>query len=172
MTKILLLAINLFLILQLHAQQATIMGIPFGSSFEEVRDNLDQRFKRESNNSRDISTLLYHNVRIGEFIFEALQLWFHIGSTGSTLHSADLHMTFEDKNEAIKMRERLKKLYSQKYSCIIPMKNGDHFIAYKFGYNNEALIGIITISRTELPSGIKYSLDVMYIPEHNVMSDI
>lgn len=172
MNKILLLAINLFLIPQLHAQQATIMGIPFGSSFEEVRDNLDQRFKREPNSPRDISTLLYHNVVIGEFIFEAFQLWFHVGSTGSKLHSADLHMTFKDKNEAIKMRERLKKLYSQKYSCIIPFKNGDNFIAYKFGYNNEASIGMIIISRTELPSGIKYSLDVMYMPEHNVMSDI
>lgn len=105
-------------------------------------------------------------------MFKYLQLWFHVGSTGSKLHTADLQMTFEDKNEAIKMRERLKKLYSQKYSCIIPMKNGGHFIAYKFGYNNEALIGIITISRIELPVGVKYFLDVMYMPEHNVMSDI
>lgn len=172
MNKILLLAINLFLILQLHAQQATIMGIPFGSSFEEVRDNLDQRFKREANSSHDISTVLYHNVVIGEFMFESLQLWFHVSSTGSRLHSADLHMIFEDKNEAIKMRERLKKLYSQKYSCIIPMKNGDHFIAYKFGYNNEVSIGIITISRMELPGGVKYFLNVVYMPEHKVMSDI
>lgn len=172
MNKIFLLVIHLFLILQLHAQQATIMGIPFGSSFEEVKNILDQRFKREPNSYRDISTLLYHDVVIGEFMFESLQLWFKVGSTGSKLQMANLHMIFEDKNEAINTREKLKKLYSQKYPCIIPQKNRDNFITYKFGYNNNTSIGRIAISRAELPSGIKYLIDVVYFPECNAVSDI
>lgn len=168
--------INLIIFLSpitVWSQEPSIFGISFWSSYEYAKDKLDKRFKREIvPNYETKETLLYHDVSVGDIPFSSLMLWFQVGHNGSFLTSADLSQSFISKNEALKFRDRIKTLYSKKYKYIIQFTNGAGFIGYKFGNENDQIIGFIIISPMDLPSGKRYMVDIMYKPESIAIDDI
>lgn len=154
----------------LLAQPPAVLGVPFGSSFEDTEQILDKRFTKKSNLGK--TKLFYEDIEMGGFLFDIATFYFNEGTKGSYLTFVNINRSFlENKEKAIEMRNGLLKYLKQKYPSIISKKI-DGFICYTFGHDPANHIGSLTIHKIENSYGkIVYHLDLNYNPIEFQASD-
>lgn len=154
-----------------EAQTPSFLGIPFGSSFQDVEAALDVRFSYASKYvPNDRSILEYGNsyVNIGD-IYKFPSLFIHFRSVvgKNIMYAAELGGQLQKQSsELVAKRDQLKAYYAKKYpytSYYLP--EGGKFKFVKFGYDSNNIVGEIQIMVWMDGTIIKgYNLRIHYSP--------
>lgn len=139
----------------------SVLGIPFGTSYDETRDALRQRFGRFSVDENQ-GNLEISDVQIGGFRFKFGELMFQYSGSRSYLSSATFqtHFGLQETELAKRERDYLYSLVSPKYESnhLEEFISDEGFKCYKFGINPKdpnKVLGCISLQKLKGKDGIK-----------------
>ena len=96
----------LFNCISSYSQQASIYGIPFGSTFSKVEQTLDQKLFTGKYINYDRSILEYHDVNMAGIIFGSLIISFNNTGTDNIMTNARFFILLQIEYNSIKERPR------------------------------------------------------------------
>ena len=170
----LLLLFNSFLS---YSQQASIYGIPFGSTFSKVEKSLDQKLFTGKYINYDHSILSYNDVNMAGIIFGTLIINFNYTGTDNIMTKARLSSCYKSNTTQLKKdREYLSQKLAQKYSYIRSYINPIGYKSYEFGFSKDYIVGELSVSvlrKNQSSFGMDYYyLELNYNPKLFDLSDL
>lgn len=172
-----------FLILSLlvyataYSQQASIYGIPFGSSFSTVEKILDQKMFTDKYITPDYSVLEYHDANMAGIIFGSLIISFQHTGNDNIMTKATFSNCYKTNVTQLKKdRDFLAQKLSRKYSYIHSYISDIGFKSYEFGFSRNYKVGtlkVILLEKSQSNFGADYYyLDLEYAPKPSDESDL
>lgn len=149
----------------------SVLGIPFGSSYDETKSALQNRFGKYAVHEEG-GLLKLMDFEMGGFLFNFGDFEFQYGNNKTYLNAADFQRYYpvSEKDQAIKERDYLYSLLMEKYEdeYLEEFKNEQGFKCYKFGLNpfdSTKVLGVITLERGLSREGKeKLYLHLTYFP--------
>lgn len=143
------------------ANAQSVMGIKFGSSIEEVKQQLQQRLG-EYSVSKNNGKLSINDFKMGDFHFDFGDFYFQYNGDNSYFNEA-IFQCYSNENDVEGMKAQRDYLYSlikEKYEDMYleEFTNEQGFKCYKFGINpldNSKVLGVIRLERCESKAGDK-----------------
>lgn len=157
----------IFLAISNFVYSQSILGVRFGSSYEDAKKTLEDRFGRYI--EEDKGNLTIYDFDMGTFHFNSGTLCFQWKERGSKFFRAEFQKWSGTRNvESMKAeREYLKRLIASKYE-IFEFKNRQGFICYEFlGEESDGITihGKISLERTRGKDNIeRLYLFLIYYP--------
>ena len=149
-SRIILFLLLLFNSILSYSQQASIYGIPFGSTFSKVEKILDQKLFAGKYVNQDNSILEYHDVNMAGIIFGSLIISFNNTGTDNIMTKAFFSSCYKSNTTQLKKdRDKLSQKLSQKYSYIRSYINPIGYRSYKFGFSEDYIVGELSVSTDE-----------------------
>lgn len=146
----------------MSAYGQSVLGIPFGTSYEDTLGALQQRFGRFSLREDQGNLKIDNDFQIGGFWFNFGELMFQYNGSKSYLSSAcfQLYFDLKDVDMAKKQRDYLYSLLSPKYKdmYLAEFISDEGFKCYKFGINPKdpnKVLGCISLQKLKGKDGIK-----------------
>lgn len=157
------------------ANAQSVMGIKFGSSYEEVKQQLEQRLGKYSVVEKQ-GMLHIWDFNMGSFHFDFGDFYFQYNGDNSYFNEA-VFQCYSNGNDVDAMKARRDYLYSfikekYRYERLGEYINEQGFKCYKFGINpfdETKARGLITLERAKSNSGednlylMLYYLPIYYI---------
>lgn len=167
----------LFNFISSYSQQASIYGIPFGSTFSKVEKNLDQKLFTGKYINHDYSVLEYHDVNMAGIIFGSLIISFNNTGSDNVMVEARFSSCYKSNTIQLKKdREELSKKLSQKYSYIRSYVNPIGYKSYELGFSKDYIVGELSVSvlrKDQSNFGMDYYyLELIYSPKPSDSSDL
>lgn len=167
----------LFNFISLYSQQASIYGIPFGTTFSKVERILDQKMFTGKYINHDHSVLEYHDVNMAGIIFGSLIIHFNNTGLDNIMTKAYFSSCYKSNTTQLKKdREELSQKLSQKYSYIRSYINPIGYKSYEFGFSRDYIVGELSVSVLEKEQsnfGMDYYyLELNYYPKPSDSSDL
>lgn len=163
----------LFAIIPLFSYGQSVMGIPFGSSYEETRATLEKRFGKYSVHE-DNGDLRIIDFSMGDFKFNFGTFMFQFAGDKTYLNAASFSTLYDKSSADIAKNNRdylyslLKDKYADEY--LEEFTNEQGFKCYKFGLNPkdpDKVLGLITLERGKGKEGKeRLYLNLDYLPIH------
>ena len=160
-----------------YSQQASIYGIPFGSTFSKVEKILDQKLFTGKYINYDYSVLEYHDVNMAGIIFGSLIISFNNTGSDNIMTEARFSSCYKSNTTQLKKdREELSKKLSSKYSYMRSYINSIGYKSYEFGFSKDYIVGKLSVSvleKNQSNFGIDYYyLELIYSPKPSDSSDL
>lgn len=160
-----------------YSQQASIYGIPFGTSFSKVEQLLDQKLFAGKYINYDHSILEYQDVNMAGIIFGSLIISFNNTGSDNIMTKARFSSCYKSNTSQLKKdREELSQKLSQKYSYIHSYINSIGYKSYKFGFSKDYIVGELSVSVLEKDQANFgtdfYYLELIYSPKPSYSSDL
>lgn len=175
--NLILVLLPLFSTATAYSQQASIYGIPFGSTFSKVERMLDQKMFTGKYITPDYSILEYHDVNMAGIIFGSLIISFQYTGNDNIMNKASFTTCYKSNVAQLKKdREILSKKLSKKYSYIRSFINDIGFKSYEFGFSKDYIVGTLGVSileKSQSNFGMDYYyLQLEYSPKPSDISDL
>lgn len=167
----------LFNCISSYSQQASIYGIPFGTTFSKVEQILDQKLFTGKYINYDRSILEYHDVNMAGIIFGSLIISFNNTGTDNIMTNARFSSCYKSNTTQLKKdREYLSQKLAQKYSYIRSYINPIGYKSYEFGFSKDYIVGELSVSvlrKNQSSFGMDYYyLELNYNPKLFDLSDL
>jgi hypothetical protein len=174
MKKLLLiiLLLNIAISTKCYSQEMpTVAGVELGSSYEQCKKVLDNRFNAGKDSYQlDSNTLYYTNINFANEPFDYVNFNFQSDGKRSYLYEIEFFQKFDLSNEEMAKyeRDKLAKVYEEKYELRWTNKNKNGFEYYVLGHNpNNKDDGVIVIGTDKGKTGagvMKLWTSVIYGP--------
>lgn len=157
------------LLVPLFLYSQSVLGIKFGSNYNSVKQALEDRYGKYSV-YEDNGNLRVYDLAVGDYKFDSGKFEFQRNGGNTYFYFAIFseHYSLSNKKEAIRNRDFLFSLISDKYEYTESFVNDDGFKCYKFGKNpldNSRVLGLITLAKGVGNDGIsRYYLELSYGP--------
>lgn len=163
--------------LVVYSQQASIYGIPFGTTFSKVEKTLDAKLFTGKYINYDRSILEYHDVNMAGIVFGSLIISFNNTGADNIMTSAQLVSCYKSNTTQLKKdRDYLSQKLSEKYSYIHQYINPIGFKSYEFGFSETSIVGTLSVSvlrKDQSNFGVDfYYLELQYSPMSSDSSDL
>ena len=141
MKKLLLiiLLLNIAISTKCYSQEMpTVAGVEYGWSYEQCKKVLDNRFNAGKDSYQlDSNTLNYKNINFANEYFDYVNFNFQSNGKRSYLYEIEFEQKFDlsDEEMAKYERDKLEKVYEQKYELRWTKKNEYGFEYYVLGHN-------------------------------------
>lgn len=160
-----------------YSQQASIYGIPFGSSFSKVEKILDQKMFANKYITPDYSVLEYQDVNMAGIIFGSLIISFQHTGNDIIMTKATFSNCYKTNVTQLKKdRDILAQMLSKKYSYIHAYISDIGFKSYEFGFSHNYKVGtiqVVLLEKSQSHFGANYYyLDLEYAPKPSDISDL
>ena len=160
-----------------YSQQASIYGIPFGTTFSKVEKALDTKFFTGKYINHDRSILEYHDVNMAGIVFGSLIISFNNTGADNIMSAAQLISCYKTNTTQLKKdRDYLFRKLSEKYSYIHQYTNPIGFKSYEFGFSETSIVGTLSVSvlrKDQTNFGVDYYyLELQYSPKSSDISDL
>lgn len=118
-------------------QAIEVLGIPFGRSYEYVKERLQERYGKYEV-IEDKGNLCLYNIHVGDYEFHCGEFEFQRVSQYSYFYYARFqkHFPLKDSARAIALRESLKSTLLEKYQIREKWKNSQGYYCYSFYYHD------------------------------------
>ena len=116
----------------------SVAGVTFGDNYISCKSKLDKRFNGDNNSYQLTANMLrYRDITFADEHFDYVEFKFQSNDKITYLSSITFVSSFdlEDADYAKKKRDRLLKLFSEKYEIRWDGINEDKFAYYVLGYN-------------------------------------
>ena len=145
--RIIVCFLMLFNCISSYSQQASIYGIPFGSTFSKVEQILDQKLFIGKYINYDRSILEYHDVNMAGITFGSLIIFFNNTGADNIMTNARFSSCYKSNTTQLKKdREKLSRKLSQKYSYMRSYINPIGYKSYEFGFSEDYIVGELSVS--------------------------
>lgn len=176
-SKVFISLLMLFSFTSSYSQQASIYGIPFGTSFTKVERILDQKLFTGKYTNYDHSILEYHDVNMAGIIFGSLIISFNDTGTDNIMTKACFTSCYKSNTSQLKIdREKLSRKLSSKYGYMRSYINSIGYKSYEFGFSKDYIVGELCVSvlrKEQSRFGMDYYyLELNYSPKHSDSSDL
>ena len=155
----------------------SVLGIKFGSSYDDVLGYLSQRFGKYNVHKNETGLTVY-NCKLGDVSFHLGEFGFQYDNNNSYFNSAtfQIHYELSESNAAKDTRDYIFSLLKEKYEdeYIEEYTNDEGYKCYKFGVNpfdEDMALGLITLERAKGKDGksrlyvlLEY-LPIYYLPK-------
>ena len=149
----------------------SVLGIKFGSSYDDVKEMLERRFGLYSVREKNGNLSMY-DCQIGDVKFQFAEFYFQYAGNRSYFNSASFSIPFElsMSKKAQSHRDYLYSFLKSKYENdnLEEYVNEDGYKCYKFGINpidSSKVLGLITLMKGESKDGkMRLFLDLDYLP--------
>lgn len=156
----------------------SVLSIPFGSSYEHVKECLENRIGK-FHVFEEGGNLWTTDISLGDYKFHFGNFDFQHGNYGSYLSHAcfSKHFDLDSKGAAIKFRDALKDILYNKYGeeYYEEYSNDDEFKCYKFGLNpkdESKVFVLLTTFKGESNAGkFYYYVNIDYGPVYYIDKD-
>lgn len=152
-------------------QAQSVLGIKFGSSYSDVKEQLENRFGLYKTYD-DGGSLCMYNIYMGDIEFNSAKFYFQYSGNKSWFNAAEFqkHYPASEVSAAKNTRDYLFTLIKDKYEdeYLEEFTNEQGFKCYKFGsnpYDESNVLGIIQLKRGKGKDGIsRLYLFLNYLP--------
>lgn len=140
-------------------QAQSVLGIKFGSSYDEVKEQLENRFGYYSTHPSG-GNIVMSNISMGGVEFNLAEFGFQYKGNYSWFNSATFQKYFavSETKDAKEVRDYLYSLIREKYEdeYLETFTNEEGFKCYKFGlnpYDDSKVLGIISLTKSKGKDG-------------------
>lgn len=172
MKKIIFFTIAILCNMQIIAQELpTVAGVTFGDNYEACKAKLDKRFNGGEDSHQGTSNeLTYYNVNFAGESFSSASFFFQTNGNNTYLSAIGFFCKYNlrDLNHAKAKRDRLYKLFIDKYDFRWSNTNKNGLKYYVFGHSpndeNDGFV-VVGISKEGTKDGdMKYWTQIIYGP--------